>query len=457
MASLFRRTGAGRSGAWLAKFKGADGRYVVRSTRTTDKAAAARVAAKWEADARLRLEGVIQPEVEAETKAAAESIETLIKAYEAKLKAAGRTADHVSLTLLRLRRIADYCGWKSAKNIKADGLNRYAIAAKDKGRSAQTIHHEITVAKGFSSWLTKLGKLKADPLKIVQKPNAKADRRHVRRMLLPEEWAWLGIALSDEVERFGMTAKARGLLYRLAIETGLRAGELRSLKVSSISLDSESPTVNLGAAQTKNRKGARQSISLALADELRAYATGESAAPLFNLPRKWEMVTMLRADVEAARALWLADADCPEERNIRTESDFLKVRTAAGVLDFHSLRHSTGSWLARSGVAPHIVQKVMRHSTMELTFGTYGHLFGDELQSAVGKVAVSLRPVGRISATKGTTKNVTKRAPELTLEAPEAKAALRGGYVEYAGKNADGEGFEPPEPLRVRRFSKPVP
>jgi hypothetical protein len=32
---------------------------------------------------------------------------------------------------------------------------------------------------------------------------------------------------------------------------------------------------------------------------------------------------------------------------------------------------------------------------------------------------------------------------------------LRGGYVEYAGKNADGEGFEPPEPLRVRRFSKP--
>jgi hypothetical protein len=209
--------------------------------------------------------------------------------------------------------------------------------------------------------------------------------------------------------------------------------------------------VNLGAAQTKNRKGARQSISLALADELRAHATGEPAA-LFNLPRKWEMVTMLRADVEAARALWLADADCPEERNIRTESDFLKVRTAAGVLDFHSLRHSTGSWLARSGVAPHIVQKVMRHSTMELTFGTYGHLFGDELQSAVGKVAVSLRPVGRISATKGATKNVTKRAPESTLEAPEAKPALGGRYLDFPEEIRDNS----PHGWMAERFKAPV-
>jgi integrase len=452
MASLFRRTGAGRTGAWLAKFKSADGRYVVRSTRTTDKAAAARIASKWEAESRLRLEGVILPEVEAETKAQAESVEALLKAYEAKLKAAGRSAVHVRLTLLRLRRIADFCGWKSARDIKADGLNLYSIDARAK-RSAQSIHHEVTCAKSFSGWLTKLGKLKTDPLRVVEKPSPATDRRYIRRMLLPEEFAWMAMALSQGGELYGMTARARGLLYRMGIETGLRAGELRSLKVGSLSLDSDNPVVVLAAGQTKNRKGARQSISAGLAAELRDFiANAEPEQPLFALPKRWRMVNMIRADLEAARALWLADADCPEERTTRAQSDFLKVENSAGqIFDFHSLRHSTGSWLARAGVSVPTIQRVMRHSTPVLTLGTYGHAFAGELQEAattVGAlVGVSLRPVGRLLESGRVTIGATKVALESALEAPAIEPALRCGHFKNCQKNG-GSAWEsnPPAP-----------
>jgi integrase len=433
MASLYKRRGEGRTGNWLAKYRGPNGAYLVRSTKTPDKAAAQRIATQWEAAARLRLEGVIVPEMEAETKAQAETIESLLKAFEAKLKAAGRTEDHVALTLLRLRRIAVFCGWKSARDIKAESLNRYTIDARAK-RSAQTVAHELTVAKSFSGWLTKLGKLKSDPLRVVQKPSPATDRRHVRRMILPEEFGWLLLALSQGQERFGMTPTARGLLYWMALETGLRSKELRSLTIGSVQLDTDSPTVNLGAGQTKNRKGARQSISAGLAAELRDFANGEPTEPLFNLPRKCQVAPMLRADLEAARALWLADADCPEELTTREGSDFLKAKTGAGSLDFHSLRHSTGSWLARAGVSVPTIQRLMRHSDPSLTLNVYGHSFAGELQSAVGKVGemvgVSLRPVGRFCATKNVTIGATKSAPKATLEAPAVEPSLRGGYCE---------------------------
>ena len=437
MSSLFKRTGAGRNANWLAKYRGPNGGYLVRSTGTSDKSAAQRIATQWEAASLLRLEGVVSVEQETETKAQAETVETLLRQYEQKLRAAGRTEGHVSLTLLRLRRIAAFCCWKTARDIKSESLNRYSVAARDE-RSAQSVAHELTAAKGFSSWLFKLGKLKSDTLRIVEKPNAKADRRHVRRMVLPEEFSWLLMALSQGAERFGMTAKARGLLYRLAIETGLRAGELRSLTVGSLNLDADNPVVTLSAGASKNRKAARQSISAALAVELREFATGEPREQLFNLPQEWRLAKMLRADIEAARLLWLTDADCPEERISREESDFLKAETSTGqVLDFHSLRHSTGSWLARAGVAVPTIQRVMRHSTPVLTLGTYGHAFAGELAEAASKVGsmvvARVRPAGRLSATKGATMGATKRAPKSTLEpvtnTPEVRPVLRGGYL----------------------------
>lgn len=49
-----------------------------------------------------------------------------------------------------------------------------------------------------------------------------------------------------------MTGPERALLYRLAIETGLRVRELKSLKVSSFDFDSN--TVIIQAAYSKNRR-----------------------------------------------------------------------------------------------------------------------------------------------------------------------------------------------------------
>ena len=69
-----------------------------------------------------------------------------------------------------------------------------------------------------------------------------------------------------------------------------------------------------------------------------------------------------------------------KERTRRGEGDFLRYADAEGhKLDFHALRHTTGTWLAEAGVQPRRIERLMRHSTITLTMATYGHLFpGDE-------------------------------------------------------------------------------
>lgn len=59
--------------------------------------------------------------------------------------------------------------------------------------------------------------------------NARTDRRHERRAPNVDEIRRLVTAAAAGHEREGMSGPERALLYQLAIETGLRANELRSL------------------------------------------------------------------------------------------------------------------------------------------------------------------------------------------------------------------------------------
>jgi integrase len=59
----------------------------------------------------------------------------------------------------------------------------------------------------------------------------------------------------------------------------------------------------------------------------------------------------------------------------------------------HALRHAAASLFIEQGWTPKKVQKVMGHSSIQVTYDTYGHLFrsGDDDQAAMAAVEASLR------------------------------------------------------------------
>ncbi len=409
MASVFKRGGKRNPGPWLIKYFNHVGKWVTTSSKTTDNAAAKRIAGKLEAEAALRRQGVIDPHIEELNREGQREVESHIDDFENRLRSARRSELHVLHTLRMLRRIADQAGWKLLKDITADGVNTFAARladSSDRGTSARTVGKHIAAVKSFTRWLKSQAKLDRDPLVGLTKPSIESDRRLTRRMMLPEEWHQLKIWLSTEAEEsHGMGASDRLTLYWLAIETGLRAGEVRTLRRGNLMLDSSQPFVTVAARSTKNRQSAKQFVSADLARSLGELAAAKMpTASIFNLPVANRMARMMRADLNSTREWWIRLAtNDPQEYARRLESDFLRVANhSGGQLDFHALRHTCGAWLAKAGERPQVIQAVMRHSTIVLTMGVYGHLFPDDRSGAIGKVQGMVGQRPQISELKAT-------------------------------------------------------
>ncbi len=250
-------------------------------------------------------------------------------------------------------------------------------------------------------------------------------------MLLPTEWEWLVKATLQAGDRFEMTAQERCLVYRVAIQTGLRVGELRSLTRGSFYLNEKSPYIKAESGSTKNRQVAYQYIDSDLANDLKALiSTKLPTVTVFPLPQK-EAAKMLQADLEDARGLWLKEViQNPDERAKREQSDFLKaINDSGAALDFHALRHTCGAWLAIRRTEPKVIQSVMRHSTITLTLDTYGHLL-EGAQSAAINHAADMTAVPKMLKATGTDTGLARNALRCGVRTdakPRGQDAKSGG------------------------------
>ena len=289
--------------------------------------------------------------------------------FRASLLARGNTIRHVDLVKSRARRVIEGCRFTFWADIAPSKVETYLKRLRDGDGSkpsinAQTSNFHLQAVKQFCRWMCADGRAIESPVAYLKALNARTDRRRVRRALTVDELRTLLRTTYDGPERFGMTGVDRALLYRLAVETGLRRGELASLTRSSFDLDGSAPTVTVEAAYSKHRREDVLPLRCELADVLRVHLAGKLPdAPAFAVPQRGESAKMLRADLEAAGLPYHDDA--------------------GRVFDFHALRHQFGSNLAAAGVRPHVAKSLMRHSTITLTMDSYTHTFVEDERTAL--------------------------------------------------------------------------
>jgi len=152
-----------------------------------------------------------------------------------------------------------------------------------------------------------------------------------------------------------------------------------------------------------------QPLPLDVADALRGYLRDRPASlPVW--PGDWfaDAAEMLRFDLEAAG---------------------IPDRDAEGhVCDFHALRHSYVSLLARSGIHPKLAQELARHSDIRLTINVYTHPRLHDLAGALDGLPALLEPktpqVQPLQAT-GTDFCLTPGETDALQEIPDANREMK--------------------------------
>lgn len=299
----------------------------------------------------------------------------LLIEYEGYLKAKANTKGHVADTIRSCRKMLS-----ETKATTIDGLDGQRVlrilatwrSRKEKPLSVSTSNHYLIAIKGFSRWLWLERKSPDDPLASLKRLNAEANRKRVRRPLtLAEVQRLTSIdkAANPIVYRgrdWRLTASDRCLLYLTAIYTGLRVKELRSLSKSSF--DFEQGTLTLEASNTKNRKRETLPLHPILIAKLKPYVETLPTSVLWA--GSWN---------EKGRAGKFFQRDLKRAG--------IPYRDESGrVADFHSLRHTFITSLAKAGVHPSKAQRLARHSTINLTMNVYTSLEIDDLRSALDTV-----------------------------------------------------------------------
>jgi len=212
--------------------------------------------------------------------------------------------------------------------------------------SGPTVNRELATLSHLMNWARRLGYAEVNPVQ---------DVRRFRENL--EAWSYL----SDQDVRAllrscrGADAKAPHLypMVVLALDTGLRKGELLGLRWNNIDL--------VGGEIYVERSKTRNRSVLPL--------TKRSTTALQALPR------------HGPRPFCRPDGTPLED--VRRSFATALQRAGLPPIRWHDLRHTFASTLVRRGANVFVVQQLLGHTTLAMT-RRYAHLSPDELRAAVG-------------------------------------------------------------------------
>lgn len=358
-------------------------RWLKRSTEHRSESAAMKRAREWRNEGERIESGELPATAIHRRKSLREHVDDFLAMKRTDPKQlAGKSIDDITTCLHRVVAASD---WSTLSAVTVDGLQEVLsrLSAEDpdptkrrRGRrpkggtlSNGRLNHYRAHWKALVKWAHRTGRLDTDPLASMNRWRTEGEETMHRLALRVDEFDRLlrsTMARGASSERRAGTGMDRAMAYLLAASTGMRLGEVASVTVGAFTLDGELAKVELRARSAKNRRSVRQPILPDAVEHLRRWLAGR---PRDERPFAW-----LR-DVEAA----LMIRDDARAAGVRTTDEDGRV------LDFHALRHSYGTWLTTVlDVRPKEAQKLMRHSTMDLTMKLYTHLDDSDLRRRIG-------------------------------------------------------------------------
>jgi len=263
--------------------------------------------------------------------------------YEHSKKVAGNQDVSIYEAALTLRHFERLIGKCNSRQITQSALDKFIL---DRGQETKrtTVNKDIRNLKAFINWCRENryvnGEIKLKLLKEDERPVKSLTNTQIKKLLL--------------AFKPYQTMRMRILL---ALGTGLRRGDIEILSISA--LDFENNYVTTRSMKTRKSMGSRP-VPVPIMTELKKYVSG--------------------LDSEQEKIF----TDCFKQYRWNQ----IRKKLGLGDFKFHDLRKTFGSVLAQNGVSTAVTQKLLEHSSPDLTNKVYMNV------DPVLRQAVDLIPVG---------------------------------------------------------------
>jgi integrase len=255
-------------------------------------------------------------------------------------------------------------------------LSRYRIqhwvdGLRRRGLAANTIHNTVMVLSSALSSAVDLQVIAENPVKGVRQPSPKQEP--------PAVWSRHDV---QSVLRVVARSPMWHALYRLALTTGMRPGELLALQWRDIA----DGMVTIRRTLTRDALGHDIVGTSAKTGAVRSIVLPADTIAALDMWRREQRVTELPGWV------FTLDHGRPFSRTYwnRQHTRFCKEANVTRISP-HKLRHTAATLMLSVGVHPRIVQEILGHKDISVTMGTYSIVSEQMQRQAMNSVDDALK------------------------------------------------------------------
>ena len=165
--------------------------------------------------------------------------------YQTDQATKGKLQDsQVQLLNSRLSRMLKACKFTYARDINGNKIDKWITKMYQTKLSAKSCNHYLQAMKQFCKWLCDNNRLQDNPVTTLKPIRLNSENTEQRRALTKDEITrLLTYTMQSEKKHHKLTGRERALVYRIALETGLRHNEIRTLRRGDLDLENLSVTV----------------------------------------------------------------------------------------------------------------------------------------------------------------------------------------------------------------------
>lgn len=269
--------------------------------------------------------------------------QTLKEEYEQSKRVLALTEEAIYQALLTLDHFEKICGPLNSKQITRTVIDKF-ILERSKQVKRYTLNKDISNLRAFLNW----GKRNKYISEDIQVHKVKVDEKDVKSLN------------TRQIRNLLLAAKSKPTWYTrilLSLTTGFRKNDIESLNVDDIDFE-------LNVVNTRSKKTRKHMLFRPLPTRV----INHLAAYVQSLP--------------TGQVKLLADT--------HTHSKWKKIRTRAGLQDmrYQDLRVTFSSLLAEAGESTSVRQRLLEHSSPQITEDYYTKIQDPVLRQAVNKLPV---------------------------------------------------------------------